>query len=89
MLTIQTYTKELKYIFIYLIISITLTTIITYSYNYEILYFISKPLITEKVNTYQNDTKFSFILTDLFEAFKTYIILSLISSFIMNIPFII
>jgi len=89
MLTIQNYTKEIKYLFVYLIISITLTTLITYTYSYEILYVISKPIIIEKIDGALNNNKFSFILTDLFEAFKTYIILSIISSIILNIPFLI
>lgn len=86
MFTIQKYTKEIKYLFIYITISITLTTILTYYYNYELLYLISKPLIDS--NSIKNNNKFNFIFTDLFEAFQTYLFLSITSSFIINIPYI-
>lgn len=85
MLIIQTYIKELKYLLYYILISITLTTTVIYAYNYEILYIISKPLILQN-NTTEN---FDFIFTNIFEAFKTYILLSLFMSLIFNIPFII
>jgi sec-independent protein translocase protein TatC len=82
MLIIQTYIKELKYLLYYILISITLTTIVIYTYNYEILYIISKPLIG--LNTQQ----FNFIFTNIFEAFKTYIFLSIFMGIHLNLPFI-
>ena len=81
MFIIQKYTKEIKYLFTYFLISVTVTTTITYQYNYELLYLISKPLIYNNINI--NTNKFNFIFTDLFEAFQTYIFLSLIFSIII------
>lgn len=69
----------------YIILSITLTTILTYYYNYELLYLISKPLIYNNINI--NNSKFNFIFTDLFEAFQTYLFLSVTFSILINIPF--
>lgn len=85
MLIIQTYLKECKYLLLYIIISINLTTIVVYTYNYEILYLISKPLIQRNLIN-QN---FNFIFTDIFEAFKTYLLLSIFMGIHLNIPFLI
>lgn len=85
MFIIQNYFKELKFIFIYVLISITLTTIIFYHYNYETLYIIAKPLIQSEFLP----PSFNFIFTDIFEAFKMYLFLSIFMGIHVNIPFII
>jgi len=85
MFIIQNYFKELKFSFIYILISITLTTIIFYHYNYETLYIIAKPLIKSDYLP----SSFNFIFTDIFEAFKMYLFLSIFMGVHTNIPFII
>jgi len=81
MFIINKYLKELKIYSIYILISITLTTILAYIYNYEAFYLISKPISN-------NNNQFNFIFTNIFEAFKTYLTLSIIIGFHFNIPFI-
>lgn len=85
----QTFLKinliEIKYKIIYILLSIFITSEICYTFIYEILEILSQPLQQNE----DNGENLNLIFLNIFDPFKTYILIAIIMGFHLNIPYII
>ena len=87
-LTIEIHFKEIKYRIIYISLSFLLTFFCGYLNITNIIYMLTLPFLKlKKLNLISNQT--DFIFTNIFEAFSSYIFLSLIITVYLLLPIII